>query len=450
MKYAIACLYNTTFDLCIQKLIDDMKNTNVDIYILTNTQCNIKNAKIVQFSEKDIADKYVIDFIKPKSHWDYFTIWASSKQCYDYIWLIEDCVHYGGDWKNFFKKYNVSDAELITQSVNCAKSEWCWWKKPRTLFGKESGYPNSQLLKKYRTSLLPCSRYSKELLRRGIDSLNNNKKAFREIFWPTLAKNVKNIDNCDIGVFSTKRGINLNHTDKLNYGIVPRKKTNIREFPRNLDIVISCYKTSFSWILDISHRFQTIYLYFKDNIYDENVIRLLRTKGHIVIIQQLKNVGRCDQTYLYHIVNYYNQIKNFTIFTKDTIYVLTNRSQYVCRHQSSYDKLVYFLKNQKESFTWFPVTNNCEYSFKLKQYQSDLYTAEYHKLDENLGEWAKEFGINLPSKFISQYRGTFGSNGEKIRKNSRLFYCKLLENLSIYNHCEQSHFMERIWMFILS
>ena len=181
MRYVIVCLYNTQYDQCIKKLIEDMKGTNIDIYILANTPCVIEGAKTVNFSTKDILDSYVIDFMKPKTHWDYFTIWASRQQVYDYIWLLEDRVHYGYDWKSFFTKYNAIDADLLTQSVGRADAKWCWWRRPRSLFGNERGYPNAKMMSKYRTGFLPCSRFSKALLQRGADSLSKNKKALANI-----------------------------------------------------------------------------------------------------------------------------------------------------------------------------------------------------------------------------------------------------------------------------
>ena len=85
------------------------------------------------------------------------------------------------------------------------------------------------------------------------------------------------------------------------------------------DMVIARFQETLPWLpIYARYKFRNIYIYNKnENENDKTAEDLkctLNTKKCIKI--NLKNEGRCDHTYLYHIINNYNDLADVTIFTK--------------------------------------------------------------------------------------------------------------------------------------
>ncbi len=106
------------------------------------------------------------------------------------------------------------------------------------------------------------------------------------------------------------------------------------------DLVISRYNESLAWLADIDRSvYRRVVVYNKGDPMLE-----LDNLGDIIIVT-LSNVGRCDHTYMYHIVQTYDDLANVTIFlpgscdinynwatTKNTITSvnMTNSSVFYC------------------------------------------------------------------------------------------------------------------------
>ena len=78
-------------------------------------------------------------------------------------------------------------------------------------------------------------------------------------------------------------------------------------YKNNVEIVISRYNEKLEWLNeDPFNKFEYIIYNKGDN---DNFV-----KTNVKNIIKLPNIGRCDHTYLYHIVNNYNNLSNIIVF----------------------------------------------------------------------------------------------------------------------------------------
>ena len=456
------CILNTINNFHnIQKLFNDISKSELDDFdIIILDQKNSKNElPTITFSSQDVPEKFVIDFANPKQCWDYFPLWAIQHK-YKYYWVIGDLVHYSGNWTDIFKKYMQQNSDLLTNGRGIHGNSWGWWKRPRNIYGiNEKGYPRN--VKKYQTAFLPFSRFSRKLVESGYESLNSGKKAFLEIFWPSICvKNglkIGSFDSEDVGTFTWKPDgeyVKVESRNKLWYPVkkVENFKVNepVGEFKQQkgypVDLVLSCFITSYKWILEFEWYFDKIFLYFKNEIYDNEVILQLK-QTHTVIIEQLPNVGRCDHTYLHHITKHWDNLNHYTMFTKDTLYIQKfTKGNTIAKH--NFNNFRNFIKSNSPN-SWYASVSYESSTFKLNSYNSELYNAHYTKTKFTLNDWCLTMlNIQIPNKLKTQIGGTFCIPKKHIYSNPLELYLKARTELSYFNNCEQSHFMERLWLYI--
>ena len=78
-------------------------------------------------------------------------------------------------------------------------------------------------------------------------------------------------------------------------------------FKNNVEIVVSRYNEDLSWLNEYPFNLFEYIVYNKgDNDHFE--------KSNVKKIINVTNVGRCDHTYLYHIIENYNNLSNIIVF----------------------------------------------------------------------------------------------------------------------------------------
>jgi hypothetical protein len=73
-------------------------------------------------------------------------------------------------------------------------------------------------------------------------------------------------------------------------------------------LIIAHYNEDLNWLYDIDKNIK-IFLYTKSDTIPD-------IKGDNIIIEQLENIGNEGQTYLYHIVKYYDSLTDYLCFTQ--------------------------------------------------------------------------------------------------------------------------------------
>ena len=202
--------------------------------------------------------------------------------------------------------------------------------------------------------------------------------------------------------------------------------------------IISRYEEDLNWLKILKD--QKVVVYNKgDKIinYDcRNVIKL-------------KNVGRESHTYLYHIVNNYNNLSEVNIFLqgriddlgcmsfKNPLDYLTNINKY------GYSVSRYGLLGPLH---W---KNNVGIELD-NRYKKQWENGEISRSKIGFRKFAKNLFPNIPIFIGTSYGGCFAVKKENIRKYEVKFYEYLLQILERNKNPIEGHYMERLWCYIFT
>lgn len=210
-----------------------------------------------------------------------------------------------------------------------------------------------------------------------------------------------------------------------------------------LDLIISYYKEDLGWLdryKDV--KFNKVYLYNK------GPNKLPETKIPYIEIK-LENIGRCDHTYLYHIISKYDELADNNIFTTGSVDLA---------HKSK--KLDYILKKTLqtnnsvfEGSYYFNVRDSV-YDFQMSHYES---TYERNNTKENMavskirpfGKWYDSHfkGINI---HLINWSGIFSISRKHIQQHTKEYYKNLIDDFPNNSNPEVGHYFERAWLAVFN
>jgi hypothetical protein len=217
-------------------------------------------------------------------------------------------------------------------------------------------------------------------------------------------------------------------------------------FKNNVEIVVSRYNEDLSWINEYPFNQFEYIVYNKgdnDNFEKNNVKKVIN----------LDNVGRCDHTYLYHIINNYNDLSNIVVFftgsIKNNLYKKNIALKILNNIISSNYKNAYFIgnyhKNLKENY---------------KNFTLDIYACSdkdnLEKNSENIldkckirpyGLWYNYFFGNTIAHW-SILGGIFSIDKRDIIQHPVKRYKHLLFTVDKHSNPEAGHYIERSWCVI--
>jgi hypothetical protein len=191
-----------------------------------------------------------------------------------------------------------------------------------------------------------------------------------------------------------------------------------------MNIVISRYNEDLLWCSNINHK-KTIY----------NKGSLLKDLKSI----EIPNVGREAHTYLYHIVNNYDTLDEYTMFLQGNPFDHGFTDNFMSSNllNSISFKVPFFpLLRKEENFNYFVCDdrgrphNNLEMVDFIKK----------HKLEKLFNN--KQFYFVQGAQFVV--------SRERIHTQSLETYKHLLETLSDPENGSYAHIMERLWLHIFN
>lgn len=224
------------------------------------------------------------------------------------------------------------------------------------------------------------------------------------------------------------------------------------------DMVIAIYKESLEWLKQYennNYEFRNIFLYNKNS---ENNTKTSQDLGCIMKGKEcakinLLNEGRCDHTYLYHIIHHYDTLADVTIFTK--------ASSDLHREQAKLKfimKKVFQTKNSVFSVDRLPLSIN----IAMKDFKMDTYQASHHKNRNSgvmsvfsrkmepanprpFGKWYDKYfpGINV---FYVSYAAVMAISRVHIHQHPKSYYEGLIKQLEGSSNPEVGHYFERAWI----
>jgi hypothetical protein len=210
----------------------------------------------------------------------------------------------------------------------------------------------------------------------------------------------------------------------------------------NINIIVSRYNENLNWTLEEPFN------EFKYIVYNKGVNDNFE-KSKVVKIINLENVGRCDHTYLYHIVTNYNNLSDINIFFPGSLNMEMKKKRAI--------SILTKIKNNNYNKAFFI----CEYNVNIynifKDLKLDNWCASNNensnlnnetKLQPSLirpyGKWYRHYFGNIKANFYC-YWGIFSIDKKDIIQHPIQKYIILLKLLNNHSNPEVGHYIERSW-----
>jgi len=227
---------------------------------------------------------------------------------------------------------------------------------------------------------------------------------------------------------------------------------------KKIDIVISVFEEDISWIDNLPKE-----LYNHIHIYNKGGPKKYSFTNSTVI--DIPNVGYEAGTYLYHIINNYNNLATTTLFLPGTAWtrgykrhkmIKTIHALAKGRDSASVGYNTEFLLSIGTLYNYI-ATLNAEKEFRIKSYEYSNEINRMHSSDSKLveavihpyGNWFKDMFKDEKGIRCLTYNGIFAASKHNILKRSREFYQRLLRQID-YTQSEVGHYIERSWTSIVS
>jgi len=211
-----------------------------------------------------------------------------------------------------------------------------------------------------------------------------------------------------------------------------------------IDCVVARYNESVKWIFMPEFSNVTRFI-----IYNKGNPLNIKLPSNAIEIP-LENVGKCDHTFLHHIVYNYNFLADVTLFVSGR-----------ANDPRKGPKIIKTMKLVDKTHTSVFIGNRCkipddEYNFTLSNYLSSNLENQVGKgkIEQitpakirPFGDW---FNFHWPDKKnnIIVYQSTFAVHRKHINQHPKGYYIKLYEELNYDINPEAGHFLERSWAMI--
>jgi hypothetical protein len=226
-----------------------------------------------------------------------------------------------------------------------------------------------------------------------------------------------------------------------NHGILFYKKELSQEVSKELSkvIVVSRYNENLEWLKEFPFNLYPVIIYNKgtnDEFYKPD---------KLIKIVNIENVGRCDHTYLYHIVHNYHQLHDIIVFLPGS----TNAEyRFVrCKHL-----ILYIQQFNKAVFLCSEANIDSLYDFQLDQWQASSVENNSVNPENKLkqanirpfGKWFNAMFGNIKVNYIS-WNGLFSMSKLDILHHPKSYYERLILEVSDSSNPEAGHYFERSW-----
>ena len=211
----------------------------------------------------------------------------------------------------------------------------------------------------------------------------------------------------------------------------------------NIDIVISRYNEDLKWTL--KHPFNQ-YQYIVYNKGDNENFE----KKYVKYIIELPNVGKCDHTYLYHIIKNYYNLADITVFLPGSVdlHYKKKLATKLLMEINERQKAVFISLNQTD-------IKKIHYNFKLNNYKTKHKSnrtknpeAQLRKSDiRPYGLWFDYMFGNIKVNCLVYY-GIFSIHKDDVLQHPFTRYQELIKDLSYHSNPEVGHYIERSWCAI--
>lgn len=218
------------------------------------------------------------------------------------------------------------------------------------------------------------------------------------------------------------------------------------EMQKSVEIVISRYNEDLNWLKEEPfNNYTNITIYNKGKNSD-----FFHKPGTKII--NLENVGRCDHTYLYHVITQYDNLKDITIF-------LPGSADMGIKMDHTKNLFNEIEKNNQAVFA-----NARTFSNPLKEIYADFQMDEWKASDSRntsinsesklepskhrpYGIWY-DYYLGAEPVYSLAFYGIFSVAKEDIKQHPKSYYENLIKDLSNSSNPEVGHYFERSWVAI--
>jgi hypothetical protein len=206
------------------------------------------------------------------------------------------------------------------------------------------------------------------------------------------------------------------------------------------DIVISYYKEDLSWLDEFKHLpFRHIYLYNKGTGSPKAPVQYIEEK--------LENIGRCDHTYLYHIINHWSDLADVTIFCTGSTSL-----EHKMKKFRNIVKKVFETETSVFYGVFYPSVKNAMYTFYMRGHRSTYKNNQEAGHKDVLapskirpfGPWYEAHFPHIRTTHIPYY-GLFAVARKHIKQHPIDHYKKLIAEFPHHSNPEVGHYFERAW-----
>ena len=223
------------------------------------------------------------------------------------------------------------------------------------------------------------------------------------------------------------------------------KKRKDEKNPSNIDIVVAQYAENIDFLEKAP--------FSRHNIICYNKGPTTPKCPTCVKIETLPNVGKCDHTYLYHIIQNYDNLADITVFIPGSClmnYIKKNKTYKTIDYAEKTRNSVFIGKNYNDIYRDL-------YGFKLDKHLTA--SPENQKLNNDralkpceirpFGKWYNSLFGNLRTTLVD-YTSIFAVSREHILQHPKSHYEKLISYIDDHISPECGHYIERAWVSIFS
>lgn len=225
-----------------------------------------------------------------------------------------------------------------------------------------------------------------------------------------------------------------------------------------VDMVVARYNENLEWIYDkeinifLDEWVHQIYIYNKGNNFEfvgnpdyTPLEKLYDSRlAYISAILPLPNIGRCDHTYLHHIVENYDNLANITIFVPGTLHLQykLDKIHKLFDEIRKNESAVFYHRDIKEGGI-----RDAFYDFQLEDYGSANNSAEKELTLASIRPFGKWYDHHFSSRYVNRvtFLGIFSVDKRDILQHPKSYYEKLLAEFPDSSNPEVGHYFERAW-----
>ena len=205
-----------------------------------------------------------------------------------------------------------------------------------------------------------------------------------------------------------------------------------------IEMVIARYNENLDWLE------QEPFNSYNSIVYNKGINDTFN-KHNVKNIIQLKNVGRCDHTYLYHIINNYDNLTDLTIFLPGSLPDKIHKANLIFNKLKTH-------KNTIFNASYYNNVKDDMYNFQLNLWKASNINNNVLNPEQDLelspirpfGKWFENKFGNLVIHYIS-YQALMCISKTHILQNSKDHYINLIKELENSSNPEVGHYIERSW-----